>query len=127
MQEEAEGREPATEHINIRVTPSQKRAISSRASMAGRSVSRFLVERALDDRVSVPPELADAVRKTRRELVRQGTNLNQLAHAANRLAMKGDAGALACGELSRQATELAPSLRRAMDAASDAMARVAHA
>ena len=83
--------------LNVRVTDEEYELIRTRADVAGRSVTDYVVWRCVYmDRASQLPPKAE-VASLYGELVKQGTNLNQIAHACNRIATMdlGDLGDLA--------------------------------
>ena len=65
--------------IKLRVSPSEKEAIVAKAEAQGQSLTDFLRQRALDYRLRQTPLEKERVR----QLVRIGSNLNQLARWAN--------------------------------------------
>lgn len=72
--------------LNVRVTDEEYELIRTRADVAGRSVTDYVVWRCVYmDRASQLPPKAE-VASLYGELVKQGTNLNQIAHACNRIA-----------------------------------------
>lgn len=72
--------------LNVRVTDEEYELIRARADVAGRSVTDYVVWRCvyMDRAGQVPPKAE--VARLYGELVKQGTNLNQIAHACNRIA-----------------------------------------
>jgi hypothetical protein len=65
--------------IKLRVSPAEKEAIVAKAEAQGQSLTDFLRQRALDYRLRQTPLEKERVR----QLVRIGSNLNQLARWAN--------------------------------------------
>lgn len=81
-----------TERIYVRLTPEEKAAIERNAEAYGRTVSELVLLRCLEIRAgSVVPRAE--LRQIARELAAQGRNANQIAAAANRLALSGGADA----------------------------------
>jgi uncharacterized protein (DUF1778 family) len=107
-----------SEQLTVRVTPREKREIERRAEAAGRSVSRFLVESALEGEEVTSSEereeLLEELRKLYRELRSTGGNLNQVARRLNQ-------GRATGGEAVRRASEAA---EKASEAVSDKMQEV---
>lgn len=66
--------------IHIRMTPSQEAEIRRKSGTANFS---FYCRRTLLDTVAGGPSVADELAGVRRELVRVGNNLNQIAKHAN--------------------------------------------
>jgi hypothetical protein len=85
MREKSESR---TAWIKLRVTPTEKEAITAKAKSQGQTVTNFIRQRALDYRLRKTPLEKELVRQT----ARIGANLNQLARWAN--TYKGRAEAL---------------------------------
>ena len=68
-----------TAWIKLRVTPSEKEAITAKANAQGQTVTDFIRQRALDYRLRQTPLEKERVR----QLARIGANLNQLVRWAN--------------------------------------------
>ena len=93
----------------IRITPNEHSAIKNAAMANGLSITDYVLNRCLY--ISLMPELPPnkELRAIATELTRQGTNLNQLAAAANRLVKvvyRNEATALEIGELVNNLQEI---------------------
>lgn len=80
---------PRSARIEIRVTPEEKEALQKAAAGYGLSVADYIILKAIPSgpETAYPP-LAE-LRSLGHELVRQGTNLNQISSALNRLVRAG--------------------------------------
>ncbi|MEF8982833.1 plasmid mobilization protein [Thiohalorhabdus sp.] len=106
-----------SEQLTVRVTPGEKEEIERKAEAAGRSVSRFLAESALEGEVNSRgerEELVEELRKLYREVRSIGGNLNQVARRLNQ-------GRATGGEVVERASEAA---EKASEAVSDKMQEV---
>ena len=75
--------EERTEMIRIRVSPSEKKSIENRASELGVSMSAFMRRTALVGRVEKIDIDRASIDKIYHELLKEGTNLNQLMYFLN--------------------------------------------
>lgn len=75
--------EERTEMIRIRVSPSEKKSIENRASELGVSMSAFMRRTALVGRVEKIDVDRASIDKIYHELLKEGTNLNQLMYFLN--------------------------------------------
>lgn len=73
-----------TERLTVRATPEEAARVRADAAAAGLTVSRYLVRQATGrESVLIGAEVRDELAALRRALSRVGSNLNQLARAAN--------------------------------------------
>lgn len=66
------------QHINVRISPTDKKLVEEKAAEAGLNTGEYMRRAALGRKITgkIPPEF-------RRQLAATGSNLNQLTHLAN--------------------------------------------
>ena len=77
-------------HIHVRATDAEQRCIYALARASRVSASRYLVRLATEGKAPPTLEERELLRSLRFLLEKIGTNLNQLAHRANRAAIRGE-------------------------------------
>lgn len=68
-----------TSEVHIRLTPSEKEKLSTQAAEARMSMSQYLLALSEQKRIVVADELPEVCV----QLIKIGTNVNQIAHVAN--------------------------------------------
>lgn len=81
--------EKRNERICVQVTPSEKEAFELKAGSLGCSVSDLVRRSALEGEINSIEFDLEKLNRVYYELVRQGTNLNQLMHFLNSRGIKG--------------------------------------
>lgn len=97
------------QQLTVRVTAGEKQEIERQAGKAGRSVSRFLVESALEEDLMSSEEreeLAEELRELHGEIHPALSNVNQIAYRLNRGDRVSDEAIAAALEAAEQASEL---------------------
>ena len=72
-------KEPKSEEIHIRMSPTEKKKIEERAALANKSVASYLIELSESKRIVDTSKLPPLITEIRRI----GTNINQIAAVAN--------------------------------------------
>ena len=74
-----------TTHLHIKMLTSEKQELCKKASDCGLSMSSYVRHQCLNETENLIVVDTDELRATVRELIRQGTNLNQIAKRLNEL------------------------------------------
>jgi hypothetical protein len=112
-----------TARVDCLLSPTEKEALTRNARACHRSVTDLIVDTAVHGVDPADLALAGDLGPVLTELRRQGTNLNQIAAAANRLAVMTDAGETGA-DVSAAADALRGLVSSAGPAVSESMAMV---